>query len=51
LNRLLTFGFKPEGLTHPLPVVITTGQNQNYLKSPEGWHTNELMGILDERTK
>jgi hypothetical protein len=51
LNRLLTFGFKPEGLTHPLPVVITTGQNQNDLKSPEGWHTNELMGILDERTK
>jgi hypothetical protein len=51
LNRLLTFGLKPEGLTHPLPVVTTTGRNQNELKSPEGWYTNELMGIPDERTK
>jgi hypothetical protein len=26
LNRLLTFGFKPDGLKHPKPVVIIVGK-------------------------
>ena len=43
--------FKPEGLVHPLPVVITTGQKENEFKSAEGLHSNELMGILDARAK
>lgn len=29
-------GFKPEGLAHPLPVVLTTGKKLNGTQKPEG---------------